>query len=85
MASGANLLLQSEKRGKRQIQLDQTFFPAYRKTGIGPDELIRAIQIPFTNSRQHFRAYKQAQRREDDIAIVSGAFLVEFEEGMVQF
>jgi xanthine dehydrogenase/oxidase len=32
------------------------------------------IWIPLTEKNQFFRAYKQAQRREDDISIVTGAF-----------
>jgi xanthine dehydrogenase/oxidase len=59
--------------------LDQGFFPSYRKTLIGKDELLRAVQIPFSRPQQFFRAFKQAQRREDDIAIVTGAFWAEFE------
>lgn len=60
--------------------MDKNFFLAYRKTAIANDELIRAIHIPFTRANQFFRTFKQAQRREDDIAIVTGAFLVEFDQ-----
>lgn len=80
MAANAKVLLESERQGKRQVELNPAFFPAYRKTGIAPEELLSALHIPFTNARRVFRAYKQAQRREDDIAIVTGAFLVEFHE-----
>uniref|UniRef100_A0A1I7XKX7 xanthine dehydrogenase n=1 Tax=Heterorhabditis bacteriophora TaxID=37862 RepID=A0A1I7XKX7_HETBA len=68
------VVLESEERGERILSVDEQFFLGYRKTVIEPDEVVRAILIPFTKKHQYFRAYKQAQRREDDIAIVTGAF-----------
>ncbi|VDL72620.1 unnamed protein product [Nippostrongylus brasiliensis] len=66
MASGAKIVLESEERGERTCVIDEHFFLAYRRAAIEADEVMKAIIIPFTK--------KQAQRREDDIAIVTGAF-----------
>jgi xanthine dehydrogenase/oxidase len=74
MASGAKILLVSEERGERQVKIDEKFFVSYRRTTIINDEIIKGIWIPLTEKNQFFRAYKQAQRREDDISIVTGAF-----------
>lgn len=57
------------------------FFTGYRKNIIEPDEVLVSILFPYTNEDQHFLAYKQAKRRDDDIAIVNLALNVEFESG----
>ncbi|KAI1715623.1 molybdopterin-binding domain of aldehyde dehydrogenase domain-containing protein [Ditylenchus destructor] len=85
MASGASIVLESEERGERTVKIDEHFFLGYRRTSIRPDEVIKAVWIPFSKKTQLFRAYKQAQRREDDIAIVTGAFSVTFEDEAAKF
>lgn len=72
LASGAKVTLQSSK-GKRVVPIDQKFFIKYRTPSIAADEIITQIDVPFTKVGEHFKAYKQAQRREDDIAIVNAA------------
>ncbi|CAJ0935919.1 unnamed protein product, partial [Mesorhabditis belari] len=74
MASKAKVVLDSEERGERTLTIDEKFFIGYRKTVIRPDEIVKAVIVPFSNENEHFYAYKLAQRREDDIAIVTGAF-----------
>ncbi|KAJ8911677.1 hypothetical protein NQ315_005756 [Exocentrus adspersus] len=55
------------------------FFIGYRKSILEPNEVLLSINIPFTNPEQYFEAYKQARRREDDIAIVNAAVNVTFQ------
>lgn len=55
------------------------FFVGYRKNIIEKDEVLITIFFPYTRSDQHFLAYKQSKRRDDDIAIVNLALNVEFE------
>ncbi|KAF8370363.1 xdh-1 [Pristionchus pacificus] len=74
MASGTTVVLESEERGERELIIDEKFFVGYRKTTIASDEIVKAIWIPLTEKHEHVTAYKQAARREDDIAIVTGAF-----------
>ncbi|PAV81283.1 hypothetical protein WR25_02114 isoform B [Diploscapter pachys] len=80
MAANAKAILESEERGQRRVSIDEKFFIGYRKTIIEPDEIIRAVCVPLTGKHQYFRAYKQAQRREDDIAIVTAAFNLKINE-----
>uniref|UniRef100_A0A1I7XZV4 xanthine dehydrogenase n=1 Tax=Steinernema glaseri TaxID=37863 RepID=A0A1I7XZV4_9BILA len=74
MASGAQVVVASEERGERVVTVDDRFFVGYRRTILDADEILKGIWIPFSVRNQYFRAYKQAQRREDDIAIVTSAF-----------
>ncbi|ETN75573.1 putative xanthine dehydrogenase, small subunit [Necator americanus] len=76
MASKAKIVLESEERGVRSPTIDEHFFLGYRKTAVEADEVVKAIAIPYSAKNEIFRVYKQAQRREDDIAIVTGAFSV---------
>ncbi|XP_011310367.1 xanthine dehydrogenase [Fopius arisanus] len=81
MAAKARLNLCSLKDGRRQVPLDHTFFTGYRRNVVGPEEVLISIEIPFTTQSQYFIAYKQAKRRDDDIAIVNMAMNVEFRDG----
>uniref|UniRef100_A0A0N5B9E6 xanthine dehydrogenase n=1 Tax=Strongyloides papillosus TaxID=174720 RepID=A0A0N5B9E6_STREA len=76
MASNSEIEVISSKNGKRTITIDENFFTGYRKTLIKSDEIVTGIWIPFSKTNQYFQAFKQAQRREDDIAIVTSAFSV---------
>ncbi|KAF6321937.1 hypothetical protein mRhiFer1_018423 [Rhinolophus ferrumequinum] len=79
MACGAKLTIIS--RGtSRTIQMDHTFFPGYRKTLVGPEEILLSIEIPYSREGEFFSAFKQAFRR-DDIAKVTCGMRVLFEPG----
>nr|XP_023012755.1 xanthine dehydrogenase-like [Leptinotarsa decemlineata] len=79
MAAKAELELRSEANGTRKVILDNNFFVGYRKNIVNADEILVSILLPFTGEDQYFQAYKQARRREDDIAIVTEAVNVTFE------
>lgn len=54
-----------------------SFFKAYRVTALPPDAIIASIRIPvFKEKGEYMRAYKQAKRKDDDIAIVNSALRV---------
>ncbi|KOC64646.1 Xanthine dehydrogenase [Habropoda laboriosa] len=78
MAAGVKLEVCSSKNGNRLIPMDHTFFKSYRQNVVSPEEILLSIQIPFTEKNQYFVAYKQARRRDDDIAIVNMALNVFF-------
>ncbi|XP_012285983.1 xanthine dehydrogenase [Orussus abietinus] len=78
MAAGVTLNLRSLTRGNRSVPMDHTFFVGYRRNVVSPDEILVSIEIPFTVEGQYFAAYKQAKRRDDDIAIVNLALNVFF-------
>ncbi|XP_044271651.1 xanthine dehydrogenase isoform X2 [Tribolium madens] len=79
MANEVVLELQSADEGIRKVRLDSNFFTGYRKTIVKPEEILLAIHIPYTHRDRYCYAYKQARRREDDIAIVNAAVNVTFE------
>lgn len=76
MASGCVLEVQSKTGGVRKIVMNDQFFTGYRKNIVQPTEVLVAINIPFTKENQYFYAFKQARRRDDDIAIVNLAINV---------
>nr|XP_031540787.1 xanthine dehydrogenase/oxidase isoform X2 [Vicugna pacos] len=83
MASGTKLTIVS--RGtRRTIPMDHTFFPGYRKTLLGPEEILLSIEIPYSRKGEFFSAFKQASRREDDIAKVTCGMRVLFQPGTTQ-
>lgn len=80
MACRAKLTIVS-KGTWRTIRMDHTFFPGYRKTLVGPEEILLSIEIPYSREGEFFSAFKQASRREDDIAKVTCGMRVLFEPG----
>uniref|UniRef100_A0A2D4HXB2 Xanthine dehydrogenase/oxidase n=4 Tax=Micrurus TaxID=8634 RepID=A0A2D4HXB2_MICLE len=80
MASGSKLTLVSNE-GSRTIRMDEKFFTGYRKTILKPQEILLSVEIPFSKEGEYFSAFKQASRREDDIAIVTCGMKVRFQEG----
>uniref|UniRef100_A0A8C2A4F2 Xanthine dehydrogenase/oxidase n=1 Tax=Cyprinus carpio TaxID=7962 RepID=A0A8C2A4F2_CYPCA len=76
MAAGCKLTVMS--KGKRVLEMDDKFFPGYRKTILKSEEILLSIEIPYT--RKYFSAFKQSPRKEDDIAIVTSGMNVLFKE-----
>lgn len=54
------------------------FFTGYRKNIIEQDEVLVSMFVPCTTKDDYFIAFKQAKRRDDDIAIVNLALSVTF-------
>ncbi|KAH3859121.1 hypothetical protein DPMN_101836, partial [Dreissena polymorpha] len=79
LACGAMLQVQSKANARREVKMDETFFRGYRKTAISQDEILLNILLPFTTKNEYFCGYKQAYRREDDIATVNAGMRVVFE------
>lgn len=79
VAMGAVLTVASAKGGNRKIDMDK-FFLKYRVVDLKPDEVVVSLNIPFTKPHEYVEAYKQSRRRDDDIAILSCCFRMEFEE-----
>ncbi|KAK4453051.1 molybdopterin binding aldehyde oxidase/xanthine dehydrogenase [Podospora aff. communis PSN243] len=62
------------------------FFTGYRKTALPSDAVLASIRVPVTQEKnEFFRAYKQAKRKDDDIAIVTSALKVRLnDDGIVE-
>jgi xanthine dehydrogenase/oxidase len=75
MASNATVVAKSLEK-TTEIPMSQ-FFKGYRTTALPPDGVIATIRIPICKEKgEYFRAYKQAKRKDDDIAIVNAAVRV---------
>lgn len=74
VASKAVIIARS-LRNEVEIPMSE-FFQGYRTTSLGTDQIIASIRIPATTHNEYFRAYKQAKRKDDDIAIVNAAIRV---------
>jgi xanthine dehydrogenase/oxidase len=84
LASGATLTIQSisnqstDEIEQRQITMSRDFFTGYRITALQKSDVIINIKIPFTREHEYILAFKQARRKDDDIAIASGSFRINF-------
>ncbi|KAK8093663.1 hypothetical protein PG997_000348 [Apiospora hydei] len=79
MAADAVLIAKSLHK-ETEIPMS-TFFKGYRRTALESNAVIASIRIPINKSKgDYFRAYKQAKRKDDDIAIVTGALHVRVDE-----
>lgn len=56
--------------------MDDKFFTGYRQTCLAPEEAMVSLFLPFTKETEFVEAFKQAKRREDDIAIVNACLRV---------
>lgn len=68
---------------EKETEIPMTeFFKGYRLTALPPDAVIASLRIPVAREKGEFlRAYKQAKRKDDDIAIVNAALRVSLDEG----
>ncbi|ALC47458.1 ry [Drosophila busckii] len=77
-AAGAQLELASLDGGRRTVHMGSGFFTGYRRNVVKPEEVLLGIHFQKTTPNQHVVAFKQARRRDDDIAIVNAAINVRF-------
>ncbi len=80
LALGASVTIASES-GSREVLLEN-FFTGYRKTVLGPGEILVSVKISKAKAgvRRLEKSYKVSKRREMDISIVSAGFCVEWDE-----
>lgn len=70
MACGAVFTVASAEGGERAIPA-QNFFLGYRQVDLKPHEILKSVEIPFSEPLEFVVPFKQSPRREDDIAIVN--------------
>ncbi|KAJ1982432.1 hypothetical protein H4R34_001725 [Dimargaris verticillata] len=80
VAGNATLTVQSHADGTRSIPMRE-FFLGYRKTALKPDEVLVAVHLPYSEPNQHVQAFKQAKRKDDDIAIANAGLSVHLRPG----
>ncbi|RAI60768.1 FAD binding domain-containing protein [Roseicella frigidaeris] len=81
LALGARLHLASV-RGEREMPVED-FLAGYRRTALAPEEVIRAIRLPRPAAGEVLACEKLSKRHDQDIAAVSGAFLLRVEDGRI--
>ncbi len=62
-------------QGRRSVDLSD-FFVGYRKTALGPGEIVTAVRVPRIPGGTRASAYKVSKRREMDISTVSAGLSV---------
>ena len=75
VATNTTLVAKSLEK-ETEIPMSQ-FFKGYRTTALPPDAVIASLRIPVSRPEgEYIRAYKQAKRKDDDIAIVNAVLRV---------
>ncbi|KAJ2098690.1 hypothetical protein GGI09_003181 [Coemansia sp. S100] len=78
LAAGATLTLASAS-GERCVPMSE-FFLGYRRTAMLKGEVLVSVTVPFNVEGEVIRAFKQAKRKDDDIAIVTCGLRVRVDE-----
>ncbi|KAG8653082.1 xanthine dehydrogenase 1 isoform X4 [Manihot esculenta] len=84
MAAGAKFCI-IDCRGNIRTTLAENFFLGYRKVDLASDEVLLSIFLPWTRPFEYVKEFKQAHRRDDDIAIVNAGMRVFLEEKFEQW
>lgn len=79
LAVNAILTIESADGGERTLPIRE-FFIRYRVVNLEETEVLKSIFVPFTRKNEYCHAYKQARRRDDDIAIVTAGMRVHLEQ-----
>nr|XP_043631064.1 xanthine dehydrogenase 1-like [Erigeron canadensis] len=79
MASGAKFRI-VDCKGNIRDTLAEKFFLGYRKVDLGNNEILLSVFLPWTRKFEYVKEFKQAHRREDDIALVNAGMRVHLEK-----
>ncbi|KAK6925645.1 Aldehyde oxidase/xanthine dehydrogenase, a/b hammerhead [Dillenia turbinata] len=67
-------------KGNIRTVLAENFFLGYRKVDLASNEILVSIFLPWTWPCEYVKEFKQAHRRDDDIALVNAGMRVYLEE-----
>ncbi|CAN0876375.1 Xanthine dehydrogenase 1 [Linum grandiflorum] len=79
MAARAKFRIIDSKGSIRTTQADK-FFLGYRKVDLQSGEILLSVFLPWTVKFEYVKEFKQAHRRDDDIAIVNAGMRVSLEK-----
>ncbi|KAG6629944.1 xanthine dehydrogenase 1-like isoform X1 [Carya illinoinensis] len=79
MASNAKFQVIDCKGNIRTVMAEK-FFLGYRKVDLARDEILLSVFLPWTRPFEYVKEFKQAHRRDDDIAIVNAGMRVYLQE-----
>ena len=77
IAANARFIVSSQT-GDRILPA-RNFFLGYRKVDLKPEEVLNQVVLPYSTKFEYMKEFKQAQRRDDDIAIVNAGIRVKFQ------
>ncbi|KAL3701831.1 hypothetical protein R1sor_019853 [Riccia sorocarpa] len=75
IASGATFSILGKGRKCRSVKAED-FFKGYRKTALEAGEILSSVFLPWSKEFEYIKEFKQAHRRDDDIALVNAAMRV---------
>ncbi|XP_071734841.1 xanthine dehydrogenase 1-like isoform X3 [Rutidosis leptorrhynchoides] len=67
-------------KGNVRDTLAEKFFLGYRKVDLGSNEILLSVFVPWTRKFEFVKEFKQAHRRDDDIALVNAGMRVYLEK-----
>lgn len=79
MAAGAKFRIIDCKGNIRTCPAEK-FFLGYRKVDLNDNEILHSVLLPWNNKFEFVKEFKQAHRRDDDIALVNAGMRVFLEE-----
>lgn len=79
MAAGAKFQI-IDCKGHIRSTVAEKFFLGYRKVDLASNEILLSVSLPWTRPFEFVKEFKQAHRRDDDIAIVNAGMRVWLEE-----
>lgn len=79
MAAGARFHIINSMGNIRTV-LAENFFLGYRKVDLSSDEILLSVHLPWTRPFEFVKEFKQAHRRDDDIALVNAGMRVHLEK-----
>jgi carbon-monoxide dehydrogenase medium subunit len=82
-AMGAWVTLQSQARGKREIELAE-FFRGVRRTALEPDEMLTEISFPALKENETGTFIKLGLRRTQAISVVNVAVVLGFDQSKIE-
>jgi xanthine dehydrogenase/oxidase len=75
IATGAVFTVMGSGGAARKVAA-KDFFIGYRRVDMKPDEILASVFMPFTKQFEYVKEFKQAHRRDDDIALVNAGAVV---------
>lgn len=78
VALGATFVVASQGALQRRVPA-RAFFKGYRKVDLAPTEILLRVELPATRPLEFACEFKQAHRRDDDIALVNAGMRVRLE------
>ncbi|CAN6470060.1 unnamed protein product [Victoria cruziana] len=67
-------------QGNIRTTLAKNFFKGYRKVDLKHNEILLSIFLPWTRHSEYVKEFKQAHRRDDDIALVNAGMRILLEK-----